>query len=560
MLTYKHTRILEEEHPLIGSSNHRPLTPLEYLPWVATVYPHAMAWKYGEETETYARFYERCCKLAGALQVHGLKRGDVVAVLSPNTPMLLETHFGVPMGGQVICPISPMRDAAGVAYILEHCEAKLVIVDSGCRELAQEALALLARRPEVMEADDTAVKTKGKPLSKLDYHRFVEQGSANYEWPGPRDEWETLTISYTLGTGGTPKGVLLHHRGAYLDATGSIITNGLNHESVYLWTLPMCRASGWGYIWAVTAVGATHVLTREHQLPAEDVFRLIRRHEVTHLSGKAGFLDRLAEGVKGQDVLPHSVHLDVVQQKTRPEGLHCLEALGFNISVLYGMMETFGPAAICHWRHGDSLIGSEESDSVPQGMLAHPGAHFPTLDRIIVADPETLKPLPADGKSIGEIMLRGNTIFKGYHKAPEATEKVLRGGWFLTGDLGVIHPDGHVEILQRECDALHDTAHHVLNVTAAAEETLGAHPAVQEVAIVEHHGTTIDSAEITEPVAFIVLHEDADSGAVTEDDLLDYCQRLLPEDVCPVRIEIREELPHNEDGDILRYRLRDECA
>lgn len=538
------------------AANHRPLTPLDFLSWAATVYPDWTATIYGEHTQSYAEFYERCSRLAGALEVHGIRPGDVVSIIAPNIPAMLEAQFGVPMAGAILNPISLYGDISSIAYILDHSEAKMVLVDQSVAETVAEAVHLLAHPPIVVEIRDDSLPNS-RPICKLTYEKLMEDGCANYEWPGPEDEWDSIALCYTRGTEGMPKGVLLHHRGAFLDATADVISNGMSHHPVYLWSLPMFRAYGWCYSYAVTAVAGTHILTRDNA-DGDAVMEAIRAHKVTHLSGKPGFLNLLADATDNTP-LPHTVHLDVVESNQDAAILKKLEAMGFDVSFVYGMTESYGPAAICSWKAEGSAIASSEKDGeMKQVMLAHPSAHYPTLERLIVADPDTEDELPADGRTVGEVMMRGNTLFKGYLKDPDATREALEGGWFHTGDLGVLHPDGHLEIRQRKQDALMHDATHEISFVTVAEEILNAHPDVVETVItaiprtLEHKPGRPKKVEL---VAFVVPGPNISVSNKVE--ILDFCRQKLPKPLQPERIEFVDELPKNEDGEVLRYQLRE---
>lgn len=519
-----------------NAANYQPLTPLGFLTWAATVYPESPAVIYDDMRLTYAQLYERCCRLAGALNAHGIGEGDVVAIVADNTPAMIETHYGVPMSGAMIAPVSPRKDAASLAYILEHSEAALLLVDTKYARKVGEALQLLAHAPDII---DIAEAGQGKPLSGLNYEKFLNGGNANTPWAGPRYEWQPISLNYTAGTEGLPRGVLFHHRGAFLDAISDVISDGMNHHSVYLWTLPIFRANGWCNTWSVTAVGGTHVCLREGAT-AEEIFNLIRLHGVTHLHGMRGFVGFLAEA-ENQNPLPHKVRLEVMDTNRDPQALAKLESLGFEVGFLYGMTETFGAAAVCQWSKDQS---KEHGDEV---LMAHPTAHFPTLDKLEAVRPGTLDPLPADGLSEGELVVRGNTVFKGYYKDAAATARAFKGGVFRTGDMGRVHPDGRLEITRRARDLMEHRASSLASGIGRVEEILAAHEAVTEVAVLPLFEEGSQKAEV---VAFVTC----EGKGPSEDTLKDYCREAGSQ---PDRIVKIKEMPVTEDGEICRYRLQE---
>lgn len=529
-----------------SAANYRPLTPLGFLSWAATVYPETVAVIYGEQRISYSQFYARCCRLADGLRQQGIGEGDVVAILAPNTPPMLEMHYAVPMLGAILCPVSTMKDAASVAYVLEHSEAKILFADQEYGNRVREALSMMVVPPIIIDIFD-ATLPKTKALGKVHYDQLIEQGNPTASWSGPSDEWQTISLNYTLGTTRLPKGVMFHHRGAYLDATAEVISSGMRHGMVYLWTLPMCRANGWCNSWAVTSVAGTHICMR-YASSVEDIYQLIDTHNVTHLGGKKGFVSLLAQGQRTEP-FPHTIRVDVVDSNQHPHQVDALEALGFEINFLYGLTETYGPAAMCQW-HKDGEIAEGGR------LLAHPAAHYPTLDALEVVDSETLQPLPADGRTVGEIVIRGNTLFKGYWKDEEATAAAFKGGVFHTGDLGVLHPDGHLEITHRS-RLLEPHAASLLEPDAmACESLLSAHAAVQEAVIVPiGQGERFRHAPLA---AFVILKSYA--VETTEEELKDYCTAHLDETAVPARITICADLPRNEDGEVCFYQLQEKLA
>jgi fatty-acyl-CoA synthase len=383
-----------------------------------------------------------------------------------------------------------------------------------------------------------------KPLGKKNYETLLASADPLAETVAVVDEWQTISLNYTLGTTGQSKGVMFHHRGAYLDATAEVISAGLNHQTVYLWTLPMSRANGWCYTWAVTAVAGTHVCLRD-RMDVRAIDHAIRTHGVTHMSGKRGFLQLLANAKL--PLLPHPVRLDALEDTAQAPYVPALEALGFRIDICYGSIESFGPAALCRW-HEDAGHASSSGT-----LLADPAAHYPTLDRLEVVDPTTLARLPADGKSVGEVVMRGNTLFQGYWKDEEATEAAFAGGVFHTGDLGVLHPDGHLEIRHRARHHQGAEAQAMEADAAACEALLMGHSAIAE-AVVLPMGLS-QGAGHAPLAAFVTLKEYARN--TTAEELLNYCRPHLVDTAVPTAIYIRSDMPRNEDGEVCLYQLKE---
>lgn len=424
-----------------NEANDCPLSPLGFLSWAATVYPQASAVIYGDKKYSYSEFYERCNRLAGALATHGIGAGDVVAVIAPNVPAMVEAHYGVPMAGAVICPIDGDRDAKDVAYILKHSEACAVLVDSDVSDAVKKAVKALPSKVLVIDIVDENAPS-GARIGKVDYEFLLQTGSANFEWPGVRDEWDPIALNYTQGRKGKPKGVVFHHRGAYLTATGDALGSEMHRGTQFLWTLPLHRSSGWCYVWAVTAAAGTHICLRDAN-DRDAILDSIRIHKVTHLCGTQDLLTLLAGSKAKPEKFKHHVQLNLVAIPSKPAELKRLTEMGLDARFYYGMTESLGIVGLCAWNEEDSSIGKDDPS-----MLARATAHHPTLDNVLVVDPETMERQPADGKSVGEVVLRGNTVMKGYLKDPEANKRAFREGWFHTGDMGVIHPDGSIEIVE----------------------------------------------------------------------------------------------------------------
>ncbi|MFQ5935759.1 MAG: acyl-CoA synthetase [Acidiferrobacterales bacterium] len=524
------------------SANYNALTPLSFLARSAAVYPTKIAVIHGELRFDYATFYARCRRLAAALAARGIGLGDTVAVMAPNVPALLEAHYGVPMCGAVLNALNIRLDANTIAVILEHGEAKLLIADRIFADVIAKALAQLKQPPVVIDIDDP-LEQGGPAIGEKDYESFLEDGDPHYAWQWPSDEWQAIALNYTSGTTGNPKGVVYHHRGAYLNALGNSLALGLRDSSVYLWTLPMFHCNGWTYTWAVTAMGATHVCLRKVD-PAL-IFEFICAHGVTHMCGAPIVLNALIHAPgSAKRSFPQTV--DVATGGAAPPStvITKMEEMGFHVIHLYGLTESFGPATLCAWQaHWDALDKTGQA-----AMVARQGVRYHTLDNMRVMDSKTLIDVPADGKTIGEIMLRGNTVMKGYLKNPNATDEALAAGWLHTGDLAVVHPDGYMEIKDRAKDIIISGGENISSLEI--EEVLYKHAAVLEAAVVsrpdEKWGET--------PCAFITLKPDADS--VSEGDIIEFCRDNMAHFKTPKTI-VFGELPKTATGKIQKTVLRE---
>jgi fatty-acyl-CoA synthase len=523
-------------------ANFQPLTPLTFLERAAAVFSDHTAIIHGPLRRSYAEFYARARQLASSLARRGIKRGDTVSVLLANTPAMLECHYGVPMTAAVLNTINTRLDAATVAFQLDHAESKVLIVDREFSKLAKEALALAKGKPLVVDYDDPEFAGAGERLGAIEYEDFLAAGDADFAWKMPDDEWDAISLNYTSGTTGDPKGVVYHHRGAYLLAIGNVLTGSMDKHSVYLWTLPMFHCNGWCFPWTISVVAGTHVCLRQVRAPA--MYDAIARHKVTHLCGApivmATLLNAPAEEKKP---LPHVVEFFTAAAPPPEAVLAAMKAAGFNVTHLYGLTETYGPAAVNEWRSGwDALSPSEQA-----AMKARQGVRYVPLEALDVRDPDTLKAVPWDGESMGEVMFRGNVVMKGYLKNKSATEKAFAGGWFHSGDLGVMHRDGYIQLKDRSKDLIISGGENISSIEV--EDALYKHPAVGAAAVVAKP----DDKWGETPCAFVELKP---GEKATRDDIIAWCRQNLAGYKCP-RYVVFTELPRTSTGKIQKFKLRD---
>jgi fatty-acyl-CoA synthase len=525
-----------------NAANYAPLTPLSFLRRAADVYPDKAAVIHGERTYSYREFHERCRRLASQLAARGVGRGDTVAVMAPNVPALLEAHYAVPGVGAMLNALNYRLDAKTIAFCLEHGEAKVLITDRELANVMKPALARLERDIFVVDIDDP-LASGGALVGKTDYESWIAGGDPAFQLKDPEDEWDSIALLYTSGTTGDPKGVVYHHRGAYLNALGNALTFGLTSRSVYLWTLPMFHCSGWTYTWAVTAAGATHVCMRK--VDPEFIFPAIEKYHVTHLCGAPIVLnmlvhapshvkrrfDRVVEVATGGAAPPSAV-------------IEAMESMGFRVTHLYGLTESYGPATLCAWREEwDDLDLNARSR-----LMARQGVRYVTLEGMQVADPGTHLLVPKDGDTLGEVMLRGNTLMKGYLKNPAATDQAFRQGWYHTGDLAVWHPDGYIEIKDRSKDIIISGGENISSLEI--EECLYRHPQVMEAAVVARP----DAKWGETPCAFVVLKPD--SKPTSSADIIAWCRGHLAGFKVPKTV-VFGALPKTSTGKIQKFVLRE---
>ena len=524
-------------------ANFEPLSPVSFLRRAAQVAPTHTAIVHGDRRYTYAQFYERSRRLASALSKRGVGQGDCVAIMGANTPEMLEAHNGVPMLGAVLNSLNIRLDARTIAFILEHGEAQVLLTDCGFSDTVREALDLIDRELLVVDIDDP-MATGGKRLGALDYENLLAEGDPNLVPKPLLNEWQALSLLYTSGTTGDPKGCVYHHRGAYLNALGNMFTVGLGRESVYLWTLPMFHCDGWTFTWGVTAAMATHICVRDVD-PAV-VYRLINDENVTHMCGAPIVLNMLAHSPEAsKSSFPQRVEIATGGAAPPSSVIETMEENGFNVTHLYGLTETYGPATVCvpqdDW---PDLAVNERS-----ARMARQGVHYATLEGATVKNPDTMKEVPWDGETMGEVMIRGNTVMKGYLKNTQATNLAFSGGWFHTGDLAVRHPDSYIEVKDRSKDIIISGGENISSLEV--EETLYRHPAVLEAAVVaksdEKWGET--------PCAFVTLH---DGAAATADDIINFCREQLAHYKSPKSV-VFGSLPKTSTGKIQKFLLRHEA-
>ena len=527
-------------HLAKSAANFTALTPLVFLRRAAAVYPDKLAVIDGAASFTYRELYGRCLRLADALRQRGIGRGDTVAVMAPNVPALLEAHYGVPMAGAVLNALNYRLDARSIAFILAHAEAKLLIADREFAPTVTAALDEIGGQMPLVEIDDGR---DGGSLGGTEYESFLGEGDPDAEWAMPRDEWEAIALNYTSGTTGNPKGVVYHHRGAFLNALGNAITLGLDRHSVYLWTLPMFHCNGWTHPWAVTAVAGTQVCLR-HVDPAP-IFAAIAEHRVTHLCGAPIVLNLLVhapEGVKRR--FDHQVEVATGGAAPPSAVIEAMEQMGFRVTHLYGLTESCGPSTVCAWQEAWTALPIAERSA----RIARQGVAYLTLDRQRVVDPQTMADVPADGHTMGELVLRSNTLMKGYLKNPAATAAAFEHGWFHTGDLAVCHPDGYVEIKDRSKDIIISGGENISSLEV--EEALYRHPWVMEAAVVARPDPVWGEA----PCAFVTLKPGGEP--VSAEDIVAWCRANLAHYKAP-RTVVFGPLPKTSTGKIQKFELRE---
>jgi 3-(methylthio)propionyl---CoA ligase len=523
-------------------ANYQPLTPLQFLARAAAIYPDHTAIIHGNARIGYGEFYARCRRLASALRGLGIGVGDTVSVVLSNTPSMLEAHFGVPMAGAVLHSINTRLDAPIVAFQLDHADAKVVITDREFAAMSKDALDLATVRPVVIDYDDKEFPQTGEKLSDIDYEAFVQGGDPDFAWEIPADEWDAIALNYTSGTTGNPKGVVYHHRGAALMCYANTLETRMGTHPVYLWTLPMFHCNGWCFPWSLSVVAGTHVCLR--WVRAKAMYDAIADHHVTHLSGAPIVMTTLlnAKPEERRDIT-HPVWINHAAAPPPQSVLDAMTAAGFYLTHLYGLTETYGPAVVNEWNV--DWNGLDEAGRAFK--RTRQGVRYVSLEDLTVMDPLTMQRVPADGETLGEVMFRGNIVMKGYLKNKTASDETFEGGWFHSGDLGVLYPDGYIQLKDRSKDIIISGGENISSIEV--EDVLYKHPAVAYCAVVakpdEKWGET--------PCAFVELRPGA---TVSADDLVAWCREGLAKYKCPRHI-VFAEIPKTSTGKIQKFKLRE---
>ena len=525
-----------------NDANYVPLTPLSFLERAKDIYPNYEAVVYESRKYTWSEVYKRCIKFASALDKLGIKTGDTVSVLAFNTPEIFEAHYSIPMVGAVINAINTRLDSKTISYILNHSEAKVLIVDRQFHDVVKKALEEVNSKITIIDIDDKdANLTDSKNIGSLEYEEFLNSGDENFKWKMPKDEWQAIALGYTSGTTGNPKGVVYHHRGSYLMATGSAVAWNMPNQLNFLYTVPMFHCNGWCYPWTMSMIHGRVICLRN--IDVKKIFELIDKYEVTHFGGAPIVLNMLANAPQDQQKeLKRKVYVLTAGAPPPSIIFEKMQKLGFEVMHVYGLTETYGHILQCAW--------NEEWDELDQNnqneIRARQGVRYPNTEGVIVMDPETMKPVPHDGKTMGEIMIRGNVVMKGYFKDKEATEKSMDGGWFHSGDLAVTHPSGYIKIQDRSKDIIISGGENISSIEI--ENTISKHPAVSLAAVVakpdEKWGET--------PCAFVELIEGKSSS---EEEIIKFCRETLAGFKLPKKV-VFAPLPKTSTGKIQKFELR----
>jgi len=527
------------------AANHVPLTPLSFIARTAEIYPRRLALVHGALRQSWGETFARTRRLASALHRRGIGAGDVVAVLAPNTPAMYEAHFGVPMAGAVLNTLNTRLDAESLAFMLHHAGAKVLLVDREFSAVASKALALLAAPPFVVDIEDPATAA-AEPVGATTYETFLAEGDPEFAWVPPADEWDAISLNYTSGTTGDPKGVVYHHRGAYLNAVSNILGwGGMGRHPVYLWTLPMFHCNGWTFPWTMAAVAGVNVCLR--RVEAGAMLDAIRTHTVTHMCGAPIVFSLLVGAPKELwDGIAHGIKGQIAASAPPPALIEGCEKAGIDLTHVYGLTETYGPASVC--------APQEEWAALPLAdratLLSRQGVRAALQEGLTVLDPATMQPVPWDGQTMGEIMFRGNITMKGYLKNPATTAASFAGGWYHTGDLAVVHPDGYVKIQDRSKDIIISGGENISSLEV--EETLYRHPAVQYAAVVAQPDEKWGEA----PCAVVELKP---GMAATAEEIIAFCRERMAHFKAPRRVVFRE-LPKTSTGKVQKHLLRKEVA
>ncbi len=525
-------------------ANFVALSPLRYLERAAYIYPHQNAIIHGSRQITWRETYLRCCQFAHQLQNLGISKNDTVSVLLPNVPAMLEAHFAVPMSGAVLNTLNTRLDAKTLAFMLDHAESKVLLVDPEFAALAQEALQMVNHEIYVIDVSDAEYEHAANALSigQIEYETWLAAGDPNFEWHLPQDEWDAISLNYTSGTTGNPKGVVYHHRGAYINAASNIIACGMTPRATYLWTLPLFHCNGWCFAWTMAANGGTNICLRK--VDPELIFKLIAEHKVDYFCGAPIVLSMLINTPEQKKTqFDHRVEVMVAGAAPPAAIIEGMRNIGINVTHVYGLTETYGPSALCASQAGWSDLSIQEQAQ----LHSRQGVPYPLQDGMKVLDPETMQPVPKDGKTMGEIMFRGNIVMKGYLKNPEATAEAFAGGWFHTGDLAVCQPDGYAKITDRSKDVIISGGENISSLEV--EEVLYQHPAVLTAAVVAKPDPRWQEV----PCAFIELKE---GKQVSPEEIIAYCSQHLARFKVPKDVVITE-IPKTSTGKLQKFVLRE---
>ena len=531
-----------EQHLDKSLANFTPLSPLSYIERTAVVYPNYPSVVYGDRKYSWAQTYARCRRLASALTARGFGQGDTVSIIAANIPELYEAHFGIPMADAVLNAINTRLDAPTIAFILNHAEAKVLLVDPEFSIVVKQALAQVDHDVLLVDIEDPS-HDGGERLGNLTYEALLAEGDPEFDWSLPADEWDAITLNYTSGTTGNPKGVVYHHRGAALNATSNILTWGMPQHSVYLWTLPMFHCNGWCFPWTMAANAGTSVCLRA--VRDEPIYRAFREEGVTHFCGAPIVVNMLVNAPDHLKDFNQQIKVMTAGAPPPAKVIEAMEGMGVEVTHVYGLTETYGPAVVCAWKDEWNEKGAEDRAA----LKVRQGVKYVALSGLMVADPETLEPVPSDGETMGEIFMQGNIVMKGYLKNPDASDKAFKRGWFASGDLGVMHPDGYIALKDRSKDIIISGGENISSIEI--EDILYKHPAVMEAAVVarpdEKWGET--------PCAFVELKPDVETN---EAEILTFCRDHMARFKAP-RTVVFGALPKTSTGKIQKFILRDQA-